>query len=104
MSIPFWVYMLRCSDGSFYTGHTDNLESRLHQHASGAIDTCYTFRRRPVVLVHAQAFPSREEALSAERRIKGWSRAKKIALQANDWKEINRLTRGKHRRQRGVPG
>ena len=60
----FWVYMLRCSDRSFYVGHTDHLELRIAQHQQGAFKTCYTFVRRPVVLVYSAAFGSREEALS----------------------------------------
>jgi predicted GIY-YIG superfamily endonuclease len=51
-------------------------------------------------LVHSQEFETRIEALSAERQIKGWSRAKKEALSAKDWKAVGRLARGKHRHQR----
>jgi len=95
----FWVYMLRCADGSFYTGHTDDLERRIDQHVSGVVG-CYTLARRPIVLVYVQACESRIEALIAERQIKGWSRAKKLALIAGDWESINKLGRGKHRHQR----
>jgi predicted GIY-YIG superfamily endonuclease len=77
---PFWVYILRCADGSYYTGHTDELEQRLAQHESGAIPGCFTFRRRPVKLVYWQEFASREEALTAEMQIKGWGRKKKEAI------------------------
>jgi predicted GIY-YIG superfamily endonuclease len=49
----FWVYMLRCADRSFYVGHTDNLDLRIAQHHRGAFRTCYTFVRRPVVLVYS---------------------------------------------------
>lgn len=90
----FWVYILRCSDDSYYTGHSDELERRLGQHNAGAITSCYTFKRRPVELVYQQKFPSREEALTAERQIKGWSRAKKAALIKQDWAAISRLARG----------
>ena len=95
----FWIYILQCSDGSFYTGHTDDLERRVGEHVVG-VAGCYTFSRRPVVLVYAQDCRSRIEALTAERQIKGWSRAKKQALIAGDWQEVNRLGRGKHRHQR----
>jgi predicted GIY-YIG superfamily endonuclease len=91
---PFWVYILRCVDGSYYTGHTDNLERRIAQHKSGAIPTCYTFQRRPVELVFSQTFFTREEALAAERQIKGWSRKKKQAMMRGDWAEVSRLARG----------
>ena len=57
-------------------------------------------QRLPVALVHSQEFSTREEALGAERQIKGWSRAKKLALIEGDWKGISRLARGKHKHQR----
>lgn len=97
--LAFWVYMLRCHDQSYYTGHTADLEYRIAQHDSGAISG-YTHDRRPLTLVFAQDFSSREEALAMERRIKGWSRAKKQALIDANWEKINRLGRGKHAHQR----
>jgi tRNA/rRNA methyltransferase len=84
--------MLRCSDGSYYLGHTDTLERRVAQHERGEIEG-YTHRRRPVTLVWQQEFPTRIEALEAERQIKGWSRAKKEALIAGDWARIGQLAR-----------
>ena len=98
----FWVYILRCADGSYYTGHTDNLETRLGQHQSGLVEG-YTSTRLPVTLAFAQEFPSRLEALAMERRIKGWSRAKKEAMMRADWAAVGRLARGKHARQRFEP-
>lgn len=89
----FWVYILRCSDYSYYTGHTDNLEDRIAQHHSGAFPSCYTFQRRPLELVFAQEHSTREEALSAEQQIKGWSRKKKEAMIRGDWAEVSRLAR-----------
>ncbi len=56
----FWVYMLRCMDGSYYTGHTDNPDLRVAQHVAGAITSCYTYPRRPVTLVFNQQFSTRE--------------------------------------------
>jgi putative endonuclease len=90
----FWVYMIRCVDDSFY-GHTDNLELRLYQHGHGTFPTCFTFNRRPVKLVYSQDFATRDEAFSMERKIKGWSRAKKAALIHGDWPEISRLAIGR---------
>jgi putative endonuclease len=90
---PFWVYILRCRDGSYYTGHTDDLERRISQHESGEISGCYTFMRRPVKLVFSQTFTTREEAIAAERQIKGWSRKKKEAMMRGDWDEVSRLAR-----------
>ncbi len=90
--MSFWTYILLCSDGSYYTGHTDNLEPRIASHQRGEIDG-YTKTRRPVVLKWSQDFSERIDALEAERRIKGWSRPKKEALIAGDWERVSRLAR-----------
>jgi len=89
--MAFWVYILRCADSSYYTGHTDNLESRIGQHITGAIASCYTYTRRPLELVFSQDFPTRIEALASEQQIKGWSRKKKEAMMRGDWSEVSRL-------------
>ncbi len=91
----FCVYMLKCADSSFYIGHTDNLSVRIAQHEQGSFPTCYTFERRPVQLAYSQEFSTRDDAFAMERRIKGWSRAKKSALIKGDWQEISRLARMK---------
>ena len=88
----FYVYILKCADGSYYTGHTDNLEARLAAHRTGSFRN-YTLSRRPVELVFAEELPSRLEALEQERRIKGWSRAKKEALIRRDWDKLIALSR-----------
>ncbi|WP_242095607.1 GIY-YIG nuclease family protein [Sphingomonas sp. CROZ-RG-20F-R02-07] len=90
--MTFWTYMLRCSDGRYYTGHTDNLERRIGQHQAGG---CYAFTstRRPVVLVWSEYFGSRLEALEAERIVGGWSRGKKEALIAGNWSMLSHLAR-----------
>lgn len=90
--MSFYAYMLRCADGSYYLGHTDNLELRLGQHHSGEV-AGYTQRRRPVTLVWSEAFGTRDEAIAAEQQIKGWSRKKKEALIAGDWDAIRLAAR-----------
>ena len=85
----FWVYMLRCADQSYYTGHTDNLENRIMQHHHKMFPTCFTATRLPVQLVFSQEFATRSEALASERQIKGWSRKKKEALIRGDWEKIS---------------
>jgi len=55
----FWVYILRCADGSYYAGHTDNLEKRVAEHQAGELPG-YTFYRRPVTLVYTEVFTTRE--------------------------------------------
>ena len=93
--MAFWAYMLRCSDGHYYVGSTDDLEARVAQHEGGWDPASYTFRRRPVSLVWSDAFATRVEAKEAEARIKGWSRAKKDALIAGDWHRISQLARSR---------
>jgi predicted GIY-YIG superfamily endonuclease len=90
--MAFWVYILKCSDGSYYTGHTDNLESRIAQHHEGKI-AGYTHDKRPLTLMLTQDFPTRAEALSVEQQIKGWSRAKKEALIDRDWARLSLLAK-----------
>jgi len=92
--VDFYTYLLRCNDGSYYAGHTDNLDRRIAQHRVGAIPGC-TAKRSPVELVWSERFPTRDEAFAAERRIKGWSRAKKEALIAGDWDLISQLARNR---------
>lgn len=92
--MSFWVYILRCGDGSYYTGHTDDLERRLVEHHTGRV-AGYTATRRPVTLMFSEEFSNHEEALASERRIKGWSRKKKEAMMKGDWAEVSRLAKGK---------
>ena len=101
--MTFWAYVLRCSDGSYYVGHAEELEARLAAHESGEFEG-YTAKRRPVTLVWSQEFSTREEALSAERRIKGWSRAKKEALIRGDWEGVQLLSRKLFLRYAGSTG
>lgn len=87
--------MLHCRGGAFYVGHTDDLERRLAQHETGAV-AGFTCGRLPVVLVWSQAFLTRLEAKEAERQLKGWSRAKKLALIRDDWAAVSSLAKGKN--------
>ena len=90
--MSFWVYILHCADGSYYTGHTDNLEKRIAEHGDDQYGG-YTSSRLPVKLVFSEEFNTREEALACEHQIKGWSRKKKEALIRGDWEEISELAR-----------
>jgi putative endonuclease len=92
--MSFWVYILRCADDSYYTGHTDNLEKRLAEHQFGQYSG-YTSTRLPVTLVFSQEFSSREEVVVSEQQIKGWSRKKKEAMMRGDWSEVSRLAHSK---------
>ncbi|MCJ8157425.1 TrmH family RNA methyltransferase [Sphingomonas sp. LaA6.9] len=90
--MSFFTYMLRCADGSYYVGHTDNLEARVGQHQHGEIEG-YTQSRRPIELIWSDSFPDRDQAFAVEQRLKGWSRAKKEALIRGDWDAVRALSR-----------
>jgi len=87
-----YVYILKCSDDSYYVGSTWNLENRLYQHATGHGST-YTSRRIPVTLVFAQEYERVDEAYAREKQIQGWSRRKREALIAGEFNELPRLSR-----------
>jgi len=95
----FWVYLLRCRDGAYYAGHTEDVESRVAQHQSGTIKG-FTSSRLPVMLAWCGELPTREEAIAMERRIKGWTRAKKEALIAGDWTRLSLLARNRQAERR----
>jgi putative endonuclease len=74
----YFIYILECSDSSFYTGVTNNLERRIAEHNSGLIKG-YTSKRLPVRLVFSQRFSDINQAIKSEKQIKGWGRNKKKA-------------------------
>jgi putative endonuclease len=87
-----WLYILRCADKSYYVGSTrTDLETRVAQH-QGGIFGGYTSTRRPVQLVYSEYFDQIVDAIAAERKVKGWSRAKKEALMANDFARLQELS------------
>jgi predicted GIY-YIG superfamily endonuclease len=100
MGRPFFAYLLRCADESYYVGHTDELSRRLQEHQEGG-RCAYTTTRRPVTLVWSEEFASREEAKEAEARIKRWSRAKKEALARGDFVGLRLAARKDWTRYRG---
>ncbi|MBN8675715.1 MAG: GIY-YIG nuclease family protein [Chitinophagales bacterium] len=89
------VYILACSDESYYTGLTNDLDKRIWEHQSGFYPDCYTFKRRPVKLLWCTIIETLEEATALEKQIKGWSRKKKEALIKNDMEELKRLAGSK---------
>jgi tRNA/rRNA methyltransferase len=92
--MTFWTYILRCADGKYYTGHTDNLEARVAQHQSGDVPG-WTSMRRPVELMWSEGFERRDEAIAAEVQVGNWSRAKKEALFRGDWERVSAEARKK---------
>ena len=93
----FYIYILKCQDNSYYTGHTENLELRISQHQTGFYDG-YTSTRLPVQLIYAEAFSSRIEALEAERKIKTWNKKKKETLAFQGWEGIISLRKKKNKK------
>ncbi len=91
--------MSRCGDGTLHVGHTDSLDERMRRHDAGTADSC-TAARRPLILVFAQESERRCEALSMERKLRGWRRARKSADIAGDWNTSGKLAKGKHRHER----
>ena len=77
--MPYHVYMLKCSDQSYYIGMTSDIEKRLDAHNSGR-GSSWTAKRRPVQLVFKEQHETKSKALKREQQLKGWSRAKKEAL------------------------
>jgi tRNA/rRNA methyltransferase len=91
------MYILKCFDGFYYVGQTDDLEKRIAMHNEGKV-SYFTQRRLPVELVFMQDFGTRDEAIEMEQRVKGWSRKKKEAFIEKNWDELVRLSRSKTKR------
>jgi len=88
--LAFYVYILRCSDDSYYTGHTDNIEKRISEHNNGSYHG-YTSTKLPVTVVFIQEFGTRVEALEAEKKIKTWGKRKKDILVNFGWSGFTSL-------------
>jgi putative endonuclease len=92
-----WVYILECSDGSYYVGSTTNPQVRLHEHQQGR-GAAYTRRRRPVRLLWSHEMDSVAEAFAMEKRIQNWSRAKREALMTGRFDLLPGPARSRDRR------
>ena len=90
-----YVYIIECSDGSFYTGVTNNLDRRIAEHNEGENSKAYTYSRRPVKLVYHKDHTDPHYAIDREKQIKGWSRKKKMAMIEGRWDELPELSRSK---------
>jgi putative endonuclease len=91
----YYVYIVRCADDLYYTGVTNDLERRLWEHNTGYNGKCFTFKRRPVILMYQERFQNIGNAIAWEKQVKGWSRKKKEALFKGDWEEIKKLAKSK---------
>jgi len=90
-----FVYILKCSDNTYYTGITSNLDNRLFQHSSGFFKNCYTYNRRPVTMVFYAEFTDINLAIEKEKQLKKWSRVKKEALINGDYVDLVNLAKKK---------
>ena len=97
----FYVYILQCADDSYYVGITEDLLPRVDRHNAGTA-AVWTACRLPVTLVHSEQFHDLKDAVVRESQLKGWSRAKKTALIAENGIELKALSRC--RSQHGSPG
>lgn len=92
----YFVYILRCADGSYYTGITNDVQTRVGQHQIGSDPKAYTHTRRPVTLVYSATFGDVHEAIAWEKQVKGWSRKKKKeALIAGKFEKLPKLSLSK---------
>ena len=90
-----YVYIIKCSDNSYYVGVTNNLQKRINEHNDGIDSMSYTFSRRPVELVFNQEFLDVNYAIIFEKKLKGWSRAKKEALINNRFEDLPLLSKNR---------
>ncbi len=88
-----YVYILKCSDGTYYTGVTANLEKRILEHQLGKHKNSYTYLRRPVSVVFYCEFTDVNIAILKEKQIKKWSKAKKEALINNEYEKLPNLAK-----------
>jgi predicted GIY-YIG superfamily endonuclease len=92
----FFVYIVRCNDGSFYVGHTSDVPERVNVHNKG-LGALWTAFRRPVVLVYQEFCSSKEMAVARERQIKRWTHDKKLALINGDLQRLKSLAKRRKR-------
>ena len=88
-----YVYILKCADGTYYTGVTSNLKKRFYEHITGIHPDSYTFKRRPLKLVFYCEFTDINLAIEKEKQIKKWSKAKKEALINGDYDALVNLAK-----------
>tara|TARA_R110002012_G_scaffold220618_1_gene392249 strand:+ start:221 stop:514 length:294 start_codon:yes stop_codon:yes gene_type:complete len=90
-----FVYIIKCKDDSYYVGMTSNLEQRWLDHQKGTFENSYTGKRRPLQLVYFAEFTTIVQAITMEKQIKKWSRAKKEALIRGDLEDLVQLAKKK---------
>ena len=94
--MPYFVYILKCSDGTYYTGYTGDLIRRVKQHQAGSIPRAYTKPRRPVELVWAREFEMKEEARVNEKKVKRMSTSRKEAMIQDERQRTEQISQDKN--------
>ena len=89
----YFIYILECSDTSFYIGITNDIEQRLQEHQAGIDKSCYTYNKRPLHLRYQEEFSEVEQAILREKQLKKWSRKKKQALINQDFDSLVSLSK-----------
>ncbi len=90
--MALYLYILKCSDESYYTGVTNNIDKRLKEHQIGINKSCYTYDKRPVQLVFCELFHDNLYCIEWEKKIKGWTRRKKEALIAGNYDNLHEFS------------
>ena len=91
----YYIYILLCSDNSYYIGVTNNIRVRLEQHQNGVHSKSYTYNKRPVELIYSEEYIDIKQAIEREKQLKKWSRAKKEALIKNNIQVLINLSKSK---------
>jgi putative endonuclease len=100
----YYIYILKCSDGTSYTGITNNIERRLIEHEEGINPDSYTFKRRPVELQFYESFTEVKQAIGFEKKIKKWSAQKKKALIEANWDKLKELAECRNETHHQITG
>jgi putative endonuclease len=87
----YYVYILKCQDGTYYTGFTRDLEKRQKEHLGG-YGAKYTLDKKAEALLYYETFDSQEEALHREKQLKGWTKAKKDSLISGQISHLKKLS------------
>jgi putative endonuclease len=91
----YFVYIVECIDGFYYTGVTNDVDARIDEHNEGAYPKSFMFKRRPVTLRYWLRFSDINQAIAFEKQVKGWSRKKERSIFNEDWEEIKRLAKNR---------
>jgi len=89
-----YVYILRCFDGTFYVGVTNDVDRRVAEHHDGRDLYCYTYNRRPLKLAYVGEFQRMTDAIAFEKQLKGWSHRKKRVFTEGNFADLKRFARG----------